>query len=680
MGDEAIVVKDLKKYFRIPLKKKGSSSARFLRLPIGGSGFYTKKVLDEISFEIHKGECFGIIGPNGAGKSTLLKLLCGVLNRDSGSIEVEGTMVPLISLGVGFSMDLTAKDNVLQYGMLLGISREEMERKYPEIIRFADLEKYEDLQLKHFSSGMRIRLGFSIAVQVNPDIILLDEVLGVGDESFRKKSNEKIIQMRYSGKTIILVSHNMDSITHLCDRAMLLVDGKIRDIGHPKQVVNSYFESLREKLQKTDIFVPGKRVISERWRQSNIEGLTRMTGILDSIGFWDTISGYYSPEESQSIMIATVLEELASTGMINELTEWLILRPGQEGGALDEQYRAIESFLVDLGSIPACRLSAHVLLRGICRDGVLFHGNDRLAKLFSDDRPEDLVANTGEMPADPVHTLLLIDGNRIIPVLADREDRTGGIAASAVTYILEQVEIGRKGALVILPSIRNADQILSALEGRDTGFIVRVKQDFVEKDERFTPLLDDLESNRYLLVDDLTVLFGKSFRFEPETHNVPGVIILDPAERGKEITRFVSTLHEQIEMTKSLHLSPDRTSEFYLRKLMGLNVRYIERRMGEHDLEVFPDEAAVNRHLRVMGVSLFLSSRETDPVDCHRIDELRVLTHRCFSSYIRMLGEPDALQRGLLLLHIVKMVLKIGTLQDAVRDSFPGDREPVPES
>jgi ABC-2 type transport system ATP-binding protein len=197
-------------------------------------------VLEDISFDVHLGEVFGVVGPNGAGKSTLLKLIAGIYQINSGRIRVAGRVAPLIELGVGFRPELPAKENILINGVMMGLSAKEARRRTDEIIEFAELEDFTDLRLKNYSSGMRGRLGFSVMTHVDADVLLVDEILAVGDKGFRDKCGDVIANMRDKGKTVVLVSHEMGSINRHCDRALLLFERKVRQLGEPEAVANSY--------------------------------------------------------------------------------------------------------------------------------------------------------------------------------------------------------------------------------------------------------------------------------------------------------------------------------------------------------------------------------------------------------------------------------------------------------
>ena len=199
-------------------------------------------VLEDISFDVRAGEVMGCVGPNGAGKSTLLKLIAGIYNFERGSIRVAGRVAPLIELGVGFRPDLPARENILLNGVMMGLTPAEARHRTDEILDFAELREHVNLKLKNYSSGMRGRLGFSVMIHVDADILLIDEILSVGDKAFREKCGDVISQLRRDGQTVVLVSHEMGSITRHCDRAMLLQDHRIEILDDSETVANRYHE------------------------------------------------------------------------------------------------------------------------------------------------------------------------------------------------------------------------------------------------------------------------------------------------------------------------------------------------------------------------------------------------------------------------------------------------------
>ena len=196
--------------------------------------------LKNISFNVEKGEVIGIIGHNGAGKSTLLKIISGILKPTSGTVQVDGTIVPMLELGSGFDSDLTGRENVFLNGAILGYSEEFLRQKYDEIVAFSELEKFIDVPLRNYSSGMIMRLAFSIATVVNPDVLIVDEILAVGDADFQEKSKARMMELMGGGTTVLFVSHSLQQIREMCDRVIWLDHGQMVDMGPTQQICDKY--------------------------------------------------------------------------------------------------------------------------------------------------------------------------------------------------------------------------------------------------------------------------------------------------------------------------------------------------------------------------------------------------------------------------------------------------------
>jgi ABC-type polysaccharide/polyol phosphate transport system ATPase subunit len=235
----AIDVSGLGKVFQLPHEQR-TTLKEYILHPFHRTTYERQRALDDISFSIEEGEFFGIVGPNGSGKSTLLKVLAGIYRQNSGTVLVNGRLSPFIELGVGFNPELTARDNILINGTLLGLSRRQIKDRFDGIVGFGGLERFVDQKLKNFSSGMQLRLAYSIAIQVDFDILLLDEVLAVGDQEFQKRCFESLAVIRSAGRTIVFVSHDLEAVKEHCNRAMLLFDGRIGAIGDPEDVMNRY--------------------------------------------------------------------------------------------------------------------------------------------------------------------------------------------------------------------------------------------------------------------------------------------------------------------------------------------------------------------------------------------------------------------------------------------------------
>lgn len=251
MDDIAISVRGVSKTFKLPHEKNNSIKSAIVNVARRKRGFEKQQVLRDVSIDIKKGEFFGIVGRNGSGKSTLLKVISQIYSPDSGAVVVNGRLTPFIELGVGFNPELTGKDNVYLNGALLGFSRLEMNEMYDEIVAFAELERFMDQKLKNYSSGMQVRLAFSIAIRAKSDILVLDEVLAVGDAAFQQKCTDYFEKVKHSNQTVILVTHAMENVKRFCDRAMLIEDSVVKVVGDPDEIANQYTLDNMEAESKT---------------------------------------------------------------------------------------------------------------------------------------------------------------------------------------------------------------------------------------------------------------------------------------------------------------------------------------------------------------------------------------------------------------------------------------------
>jgi ABC-type polysaccharide/polyol phosphate transport system ATPase subunit len=249
-GPVAIEVRELQKSFRIPVHRIDSFKERMVH-PLARPEYRTLEALRKVSFDVHRGEFFGIVGRNGSGKSTLLKILASIYRADAGSIRMAGRLAPFIELGVGFNPELTARENVTLNGVMMGLSQKEARRRLEAVLEFAELEGFVDLKLKNYSSGMLVRLAFSVMIQADADILLIDEVLAVGDAAFQQKCRDVFAKMKDGGRTIVLVTHDMTAVQRYCHRAMLLDEGEGRFLGDPEEAGRQYFRMNFEKRKVT---------------------------------------------------------------------------------------------------------------------------------------------------------------------------------------------------------------------------------------------------------------------------------------------------------------------------------------------------------------------------------------------------------------------------------------------
>ncbi|EKS16661.1 hypothetical protein HMPREF9186_02100 [Streptococcus sp. F0442] len=252
MTDKEIAVKvdHVSKYFKLPTEATNSLRTALVNRFKGIKGYKEQHVLKDISFEVEKGDFFGILGRNGSGKSTLLKIISEIYVPEKGTVTIDGKLVSFIELGVGFNPELTGRENVYMNGAMLGFSTAEIDAMYDDIVDFAELHDFMNQKLKNYSSGMQVRLAFSVAIKAQGDILILDEVLAVGDEAFQRKCNDYFQERKKSGKTTILVTHDMGAVKKYCNKAVLIENGLVKALGSPENVANQYSFDNTSPLQQ----------------------------------------------------------------------------------------------------------------------------------------------------------------------------------------------------------------------------------------------------------------------------------------------------------------------------------------------------------------------------------------------------------------------------------------------
>ncbi len=247
MSKPAIVVENMSMMFNLNKEKVDNLKEYFIKLVTRKLHFTEFWALKDISFTIEKGERVGVLGFNGAGKSTLLKVIAGVLKPTEGSVKVNGVIAPMLELGAGFDLNYSGRENIFLYGATMGYSRKFIEEKYDEIVEFSELGDFIEVPVKNYSSGMRARLGFAIATAVEPEILILDEVLSVGDAKFRQKSEAKVRSMFDKGTTVLFVSHSTQQVLNICNKAIILDHGKLIAQGDAKEICAKYNEMVKAK-------------------------------------------------------------------------------------------------------------------------------------------------------------------------------------------------------------------------------------------------------------------------------------------------------------------------------------------------------------------------------------------------------------------------------------------------
>lgn len=327
----ALRVEHVSKSFKLPTEGSNEIKRVVINWLKGIRGYTELHVLKDISFTVEKGDFFGIVGRNGSGKSTLLKLISQIYYPESGKITVNGSLVPFIELGVGFNPELTGRENVYLNGAMLGFSEQEIDGMYDDIVKFAELGEFMDQKLKNYSSGMQVRLAFSVAIKAQGDILVLDEVLAVGDEAFQRKCYNYFAELKREKKTVILVTHDMESVQRFCNKAILIENGKIRERGSSVKVAQLYRDLNDPNLAK------GKNNSKKNTRLKDIDISVDVKSSKDKYDFTVTMTPKIQLDDA---VIAFVIRR--------DSGEWVYRYATDDGGKPGKTYKSGEKKQVKL--------------------------------------------------------------------------------------------------------------------------------------------------------------------------------------------------------------------------------------------------------------------------------------------------------------------------------------------
>ncbi len=364
----AVSIDHVSKTFRLPHQQYSTLKERALH-PFRSNTYDELNAVKDISVEIAEGEFFGIVGRNGSGKSTLLKCIAGIYGVDRGRISIAGRLSPFIELGVGFNMDLTARDNVIINAIMLGLSRRRARERFDEVIAFAELEEFIDLKLKNYSSGMLVRLAFATAIQVDAEILLIDEVLAVGDAAFQQKCFEQFFRLKREGKTIVFVSHDMHSVERFCDRAMLMERGDLVQIGEPRVIGRAYhklnFGHLPHEAPPEEQAASNGTSITEAWFE-NASG-EKVTSVSQEEPMAMCFEARFGEDLTDPVFAATLRTELGHTIVVARSDQH-----GQPSGSFKAGEAAVARFDIPSWLTP----SRYLLTPSLASEGT---GNKALA-------------------------------------------------------------------------------------------------------------------------------------------------------------------------------------------------------------------------------------------------------------------------------------------------------------
>jgi ABC-type polysaccharide/polyol phosphate transport system ATPase subunit len=366
-GPAAVSIEGVSKTFRLPHQQYSTLKERALH-PFRSTDYDELHAVKDVTLEIATGEFFGIVGRNGSGKSTLLKCIAGIYGVDTGRISIAGRLSPFIELGVGFNMDLTARDNVIINAIMLGLSRRQARARFDEVIAFAELEEFVDLKLKNYSSGMLVRLAFATSIEVDAEILLIDEVLAVGDAAFQQKCFEEFYRLKREGRTIVFVSHDMYSVERFCNRAMLMERGSMVQIGEPRAIGRAYhklnFGQLPHEVPAEEPSDSGT-AIADAWFE-NAAG-ERITSASQEDTLNMCVEVRFGEDLDDPVFAATLRTELGHT--------IVVARSDQHGGN-SGSFRAGETAIARFSLPSWLTPSRYTLTPSLAREGT---GADALA-------------------------------------------------------------------------------------------------------------------------------------------------------------------------------------------------------------------------------------------------------------------------------------------------------------
>ncbi len=366
-GPAAVSIEGVSKTFRLPHQQYSTLKERALH-PFRSTDYDELHAVKDITLEIADGEFFGIVGRNGSGKSTLLKCIAGIYGVDAGRISIAGRLSPFIELGVGFNMDLTARDNVIINAIMLGLSRRQARARFDEVIAFAELEEFIDLKLKNYSSGMLVRLAFATSIQVDAEILLIDEVLAVGDAAFQQKCFEQFYRLKREGRTIVFVSHDMYSVERFCNRAMLMERGSMVQIGDPRTIGRAYhklnFGQLPHQAPAEERSASGT-TIADAWFEN--AGGERITSASQEDTLSMCFEVRFGEDVEDPVFAVTLRTELGHT--------IVVARSDQHGGS-SGSFQAGNTAVARFSIPPWLTPSRYTLTPSLAREGT---GADALA-------------------------------------------------------------------------------------------------------------------------------------------------------------------------------------------------------------------------------------------------------------------------------------------------------------
>jgi len=558
----------------------------------------------------------------------------------------------LLSLGVGFSDDLTAHDNIYQYGMILGFSKKDMDNLYDDIIAFADLEKYQYMLLKNFSTGMRVKLGFSTAMQIQPDILVLDEVLSVGDISFREKSRKKILEFCNSDKTVVIVSHSMATIYDLCDRAMFLKDGKIGRVGDIEEVIEMYVETMHEFLGPKELVFKHERIQKRDAQIHNQDYIRRIHHHISDLHLTQSVRECYNPGVERSLYEYLTWKNLKKISRLEE-----VLAATNEGSSQEDfivGYTGV-SFLKELGEKERSQTVASRLIKNLFTDGFVCYGNDSLTAFFSGDEHVSPVSRY-------LSIILIKDGLRTIPVLVDAEKKVT-IDDSFAHHILRTIQCNdhTKATLVLPPEMYTEQAIVALIEDK-IRLLAPVPVHVIENHRDLLEFLDGIVSPDRMHVFIDKPVFAQKGRFKIQGHDIDGYGYFNPRLVLKEYTAYFKKLEMLNRIFEETGHATSTKPNATIKEIAKRYSTFFSGLKKDGSLAVHYNFDTIQRRQKLMGTIFLYHSGEWDAMECFRNYERWKLTNDAVDLYCKIITSDEPLFRGRALLSLIDRTIWIGMI------------------
>ncbi len=535
--------------------------------------------------------------------------------------------------------------------MILGFNRREMDALYDDIIAFSGLEQYQYMLLRNFSSGMRVKLAFATAAQIKPDILVLDEVLSVGDITFREKSRQKILDFCKSDKTVVIVSHSMSTISGLCDRVLFLQDGKIQSLGRPEEVINAYIRSVQEKPELPEIsFAQG--LMQYRTTQRDYNYVRNTVSRITELDILSLVRNHYNADIERSLNEYLTWEYFRKNSYLDELFK--ADTGGDDSGSPALGAPAI-SFLKNLGGdVSGTKSIAQEIIRRTCPDGFFGYGNEKLTASFSG----SLISDAGGRIVD----IIIRDRNRTVPVIFDTKDRIT-INHIIAENLLKTAQCDPEHSVLILSPELSSSESLADLLSNSIRFTVPVPLQDIEKGNFDPAFFEDIICPENLLILNDKPVFGKRGRFEIMGNPTGGFGYFDPRRNSMDYQAFFTRLAQLRNIFGTTARTSSLDTEAFISQIAKRYSVYFSGSGDADPSQISFRKEAVLDHQKLMGMIFLYHSGAWDAEMCYRYHEIWRFSQQSFNFYNQIMLADDAFHRGKNLVSLINSVIKLEAMK-----------------